>query len=343
MSHTYADVKSDFRSAGQDLREAASGIRSEAHQVAEGVRSGFRKAEDKVEAGVQKVKAGAMWQPPAWADITKPTNDLLTKDFYHVAAATLEVKTKAPTGVNFTFKGKSAHDNALAGSIEGKYADRPSGTTGTLSWSTANVLDAKIELENNIAKGLKAEAVTSFKPDTHSTAAKLNLYFKQPSFHLRAFTDLLKGPTATIDAVLGNDGFLVGGEAGYDVQKAAVTRYSAAIGYQNLSHNVAVTATNNLSIFAASYYNRVNSQVEVGARAAWDSKSSSTVGMEVAAKYIIDPLSFAKGKINDRGIAALSYNTRVNGGLTFGVGASFDTQKLNESTHQVGMHLAFEG
>lgn len=76
MSHTYADVKSDFSSARQDLREAASGIRSEAHQVAEGVRSGFRKAEDKVDAGVAKIKAGAMWQPPAWADITKPTNDV---------------------------------------------------------------------------------------------------------------------------------------------------------------------------------------------------------------------------------------------------------------------------
>jgi len=168
------------------------------------------------------------------------------------------------------------------------------GITGTLSWSTLNVLDAKLELDNNIAKGLKAEALTTFKPDTQATGAKLNLYFKQPSFHLRAFTDLLKGPTATIDAVIGHEGFVVGGEAGYDVQKAAVTRYSAAIGYQHRVHNAAITATNNLSIFSASYYNKVNDSVEVGARAAWDSKSSSTVGMEVAAKYRIDPLSFAK-------------------------------------------------
>ena len=53
--------------------------------------------------------------------------------------------------------------------------------------------------------------------------------------------------------------------------------------------------------------------------------------------------SHLQGKIDDRGIAALAYNTKVNGGLTFGIGASFDTQKLNESTHKVGMHLAFEG
>lgn len=168
------------------------------------------------------------------------------------------------------------------------------GMTGTLTWSTVNVLDAKLELDNNIAKGLKAEVLTTFKPDTQATGAKLNLHFKQPAFHLRAFTDLLKGPTATIDAVIGHEGFVVGGEAGYDVQKAAVTRYSAAIGYQHRVHNAAITATNNLSIFSASYYNKVNDAVEVGAKAAWDSKSSSTVGMEVAAKYRIDPLSFAK-------------------------------------------------
>jgi voltage-dependent anion channel protein 2 len=42
-------------------------------------------------------------------------------------------------------------------------------------------------------------------------------------------------------------------------------------------------------------------------------------------------------------MAALAYNLAVRPGVTFGIGASFDTQKLNESTHKVGMHLAFEG
>lgn len=191
-------------------------------------------------------------------------------------------------------KTATSHAGETQSSVHALIRYHSAGTTGTLSWSTLNVLDAKLELDGNIAKGLKAEALTSFKPDTQATAAKLNLYFKQPSFHLRAFTDLLKGPTATIDAVIGHEGFVVGGEAGYDVQKAALTRYSAAVGYQHPRHSVAVTATNNLSIFSAAYYNKVNSQVEVGAKAAWDSKSSSTVGMEVAAKYMIDPLQFAK-------------------------------------------------
>jgi len=171
---------------------------------------------------------------------------------------------------------------------------RTTGITGTLSWSTLNALDAKLELDENIAKGLKVEALGTFKPDSNNLASKLNLYFKQPAFHMRAFVDLLKGPTATVDAVIGHEGFVVGGEAGYDVQKAAVTRYSAAIGYQHSVHSAAITASNNLSVFSASYYHRVNTQVEAGAKATWDSKASGAVGLEVASKYIIDPTSFAK-------------------------------------------------
>ena len=171
---------------------------------------------------------------------------------------------------------------------------RRAGLTLTQAWTTSNTLDTKIELDNQIAKGLKAELLTHYLPKSSTYGAKTNLYFKQPNFHARAFLDLFKGPTATVDAVLGHEGFLVGAEAGYDVQKAAITRYSAAIGYTVPQYSAAITATNNLSVFSASYYHKVNSEVEAGAKATWDSKASNTVGLEVASKYRLDPTSFAK-------------------------------------------------
>jgi voltage-dependent anion channel protein 2 len=58
--------------------------------------------------------------PPAFSDIAKASNDLINKDFYHTAAAALEVKLKAPNGVNFTAKGTSAHDGPDTSSLEGK-------------------------------------------------------------------------------------------------------------------------------------------------------------------------------------------------------------------------------
>ena len=173
------------------------------------------------------------------------------------------------------------------------YFPRP-GLTLTQTWNTANALDTKLELADNLARGLKLEGLFSFLPATAARGAKFNLHFKQPNFHGRAFFDLLKGPTANVDAVVGHEGFLAGASAGYDVNKAAVTAYSAAVGYAAPQYSAAVTATDNLSVFAASYYHKVNSQVEAGAKATWNSNTGNAVGLEVASKYRIDPVSFAK-------------------------------------------------
>ncbi|KAL9596489.1 MAG: hypothetical protein Q9179_004605 [Wetmoreana sp. 5 TL-2023] len=281
--------------------------------------------------------------PPAFSDIAKASNDLINRDFYHTVAANLEVKSKAPNGISFSVKGKSSHEGSTSGLIEGKYVEASAGITLTQSWTTTNVLNTKFELDNQIAKGLKAELAMDFVPSSKDFGAKLNLAFKQPNFHARAFFDMMKGPTANIDAVLGREGWLVGGEAGYDVQKAAITRYSLAVGYTVPQYSTAVTATNNLSVFSAAYYHKVNSEVEAGAKASWDSKGSNNVGLEVASKYRLDPASFAKAKVNDRGIASLAYNVLLRSGVTFGVGVSVDTQKLNESAHKVGTHFEFSG
>ena len=172
------------------------------------------------------------------------------------------------------------------------------GLTLTQTWNTANSLETKVEMADNLTKGLKAEGVFAFLPATQARGAKFNLHFKQPNFHGRAFVDLLKGPTANIDAIVGREGFLAGASAGYDVQKAKVTGYSAAVGYQALTYSAAITATDNLSVFAASYYHKVNSQVEAGSKATWNSKSGNTVGLEVAAKYRLDPVSFVKVRLS---------------------------------------------
>src|SRR3569833_124838 len=182
------------------------------------------------------------------------------------------------------------------------------GLTLTQTWNTANALETKLELADSLAKGLKAEGIFSFLPAKNARGAKFNLHFKQSNFHARAFFDLLKGPTANVDAVVAHEGFMAGGSAAYDVNKAAVTGYSAAVGYLNPVYTAAITATDNLSVFAASYYHKVNSQVEAGAKATWNSPTGNAVGLEVASKYRLDPVSFVKVCFPSR---PLSHNNRV--------------------------------
>ncbi|KAK2615699.1 hypothetical protein N8I77_002436 [Diaporthe amygdali] len=295
---------------------------------------------------------------PAFSDISKSANDLLNKDFYHLSAGTIEVKSNTPNNVAFKVTGKSSHDKATSGAVriaqgpisfvknmrQNQLRWRHKCITVTQTWNTLNALDTKVEAADNLAKGLKLEGAFSFLPQSQKKGAKLNLYFKQPKFHFRGFFDLLKGPTANVDAVVGHEGFLAGASAGFDVQNANVTTFAAAVGFAHPTYTAAITASDKCRVFAASYYHKVNPLVEAGAKAQWDSKTpGSAVGLEVATKYRIDPVSFVKGKINDRGVTAIAYNVLLRPGVTLGIGASFDTQKLDQATHKVGASFTFEG
>ncbi|KAI7523806.1 hypothetical protein KC331_g18475, partial [Hortaea werneckii] len=64
---------------------------------------------------------------PAFGDLGKAANDLINKDFYHTAQGTLDVKLKAPNGMNVAVKGKQGFDGVTSGSIEGKHTLKPQG------------------------------------------------------------------------------------------------------------------------------------------------------------------------------------------------------------------------
>ncbi|KAH3660104.1 hypothetical protein OGAPHI_007309 [Ogataea philodendri] len=280
--------------------------------------------------------------PPAFSDIAKPTNDILGKDFYHFTPVALDLKTVAPNGVAFTTKGKASGGKTSA-SLEGKYTDKSTGLTLTQGWNTANALDTKIELVDALSPGLKSELVTSAVPGGNRSA-KLNLYFAQQSINARAFVDLLKGPIFNGDLTVGQDGFTTGASLSYDVKSATLTGYSAAVGYKAPSYAVSLTAASNLSVFAAGYYHKVSPQLEVGTKGTFDSKSASgsnPVAVEVATKYSLDSTSFVKAKLADSGILALAYSQQLRPGVTLGLGGAFDTLKLGESAHKLGLSLSF--
>lgn len=221
------------------------------------------------------------------------------------------------------------------------------GLTITQNWTTASLLDTKLELADVVAPGVKLDVQNLWNPSKQNSAAqKITAAIKKPNVHSRAFVNYgtASGNIDTVvDAVVGMNEFLVGGEAGYDVQKAAVTRYSLGLGYQAPSFSASVNMIQNLSVVSATYYQKVNGLVEVGAKAGYDVNAAKASGLELAGKYKLDPLSFAKAKINDRGTLALAYSTKLNIGTTLGLGLSLDTNKLNEAGHKVGTSLTFEG
>lgn len=105
----------------------------------------------------------------------------------------LEVKTKTPSGVAFKVGGsRDSKTAAIIGDVEGKYIDRKNGLTVTQTWTTANVLRSQVELENQIANGLKLDLTTSLLPEKGAKTALINAVYKQSGFHTRAVLDVFK-------------------------------------------------------------------------------------------------------------------------------------------------------
>lgn len=89
----------------------------------------------------------------------------------------------------------------------------------------------------------------------------------------------------TADGVMGRDGFLIGAESTFDIQQGKVTKYAAALGYSAPEYAVTMHALGNGNVFSTSYYHRVSSDVEAGAKAVYDTKATAGgVALEVGAK-----------------------------------------------------------
>ncbi|KAF5369422.1 hypothetical protein D9758_002606 [Tetrapyrgos nigripes] len=282
--------------------------------------------------------------PPSWKDLGKASKDLLDKD-YPFSSNSIEVNTKA-NDVAFKVTGNDAGGNP-SGELEAKFNNKKHGFAVTQTWTTSNFLKSNFELENVFAKGTKVELNTVLQPEKQTKSALVQTTYKQSGFNVHSALDVFKGPTFTADAVFGRDGFLVGGEASYDVTGGNIARWAAAVGYNAPEYAVTIHGLNNFKKFSASYYHRVNPDVEAGAKAVYDSKATTGgVALEVGAKTYLDPSSFVKTKISNTGVLALGYTQALRPGVKVSLGLAVDTQKLNTISptgpaHKIGASFVF--
>ncbi|KAI9224834.1 eukaryotic porin/Tom40 [Blastocladiella britannica] len=280
--------------------------------------------------------------PIVFSDIGKAASDLIGKDF-PVGSIKLESKTTASNGVNFTVAGnKDNKTGGIVGELKTKYADKSKGLTLTETWTTANVLSAEVELADALAKGLKLTLHGALLPHLGSKNAKFSTEYKQDQFATRSAIDLFKGPTATADFAFNRDGVLAGAETAYDLGSGLLLKYNLALGYATKEYAVAFHAANKLDTFAGSYYHRVNKDLEAGGRATWDRKSGANVTLEVAAKYALDSSAFVKAKIDNAGKLGLGYTQVLRQGVKVSAGGIFDTTRLAENAHKVGLSIVLD-
>jgi voltage-dependent anion channel protein 2 len=216
------------------------------------------------------------------------------------------------------------------------------GLTLTETWTSTNVLSGEIELADALTKGLKVNVLGSLLPHAGHKNTKVSLEYKHDMIATRSSLDLFKGPLAVADFAINRDGILLGAEAAYDIAAGKPTKYNFAAGYATREFAVALHAVNQLDTFSGSYFHRVNKDLEAGGRASWDRKAGSHVNLELAAKYYLDKDAFMKAKIDNVGKLGLGYTQVLRPGVKASFGGIFDTTRLGENVHKLGMSLVLE-
>ncbi|KAL1925415.1 uncharacterized protein VTP21DRAFT_298 [Calcarisporiella thermophila] len=281
--------------------------------------------------------------PTAYSDFSKLAGDLLSKDF-PAGTVKLEVNTTAPNGMTFTVNGtKDNKADTIQGELKAKWFDFKNGVTFSQGWTTSNLITGQIELENNVRKGLKLDINSSFHPVTNAKSGRVGVIFKQAGVHARGYFDITKSRTVTADTVLAREGCLLGLETVYDVVEGKVTRYSAAVGYAAPFYTVTLHANQGLNVFTTAYHHRVNPDLEAAGRMVYDTtkkEESLPVALEVGAKYFLDNGAYVKAKVNNTGILGLSFTQLLRPGVKVTLAGVFDTMRLNENAHKLGIGIS---
>ncbi|KAJ1912626.1 Mitochondrial porin [Mycoemilia scoparia] len=285
--------------------------------------------------------------PPKYADVIKPVKDLFGKD-YPVGFTKLEVKTKSVTGVNFTVNGaQDIKSGAILGELKAKYTDNANGLVITDSWNTKQVVSLQVEAENNLAKGLKLDVLGTSTLDASKYSLSSNIQYKQDNIFSTARFDLLNGPAVTADVTVSRQGVIAGAEIGYDLVNGAVTKTNTTLAYAGPDYVTALQLNDAFGTLSASFYQRVSSQVEAGARATYDLKKGgeakeNNVVAEVGAKYSLDKSANVKAKVNNFGILGLSFTQALRPGVSLTLASLVDTTRFGENAHKLGASLTFE-
>lgn len=279
--------------------------------------------------------------PPTYGDLGKAAKDLFSKG-YNYGFNKLEAKTKTDNGVKFTNKGSfNTETGRLSGEINSEYKISDYGLTWKESWTTENVLNTELTVEDQLAQGLKLAFDTSFAPQTGKKDGKIKTGFKNDYVNMNCDVDFdFSGPTVNGAAVLGYSGWLAGYQMAFDTSKSKLTKSNFAVGYKAGDFTLNTTV-NDATEFGGSIYQKVNSDLETGATFSWTAGSNVT-RFGLAAKYTLDRDSNVSAKVNNGGQIGLSYAQNIRSGVKLTLSSLIEAKNINGGGHKMGLGLDFD-
>lgn len=209
----------------------------------------------------------------------------------------------------------------------------------TATINSANVLNVQFLLSHPAVKGLKADIGVSSLP-SGCAGVKLGFEAAKGCIQASSHVDVLNGPLAYGQVSTRVKDFMLGAEVGYDVASGKLEKYTASIALDRPREKVVLQVLTGCQSFNASYFQKINDQLEIAYKAFWSAKSPA-MSMEVGAKFNLQGGSFLKTKIDNNGRLGVALANELRPGMLFTLGALVDTNKLQENAHKFGVELNY--
>jgi len=279
--------------------------------------------------------------PPSYNDLGKNAKDVFSKGF-NWGFIKLEGKSKTENGVDFKATINSNRESGkVAGNLETKYKWKDYGLTFTEKWTTDNVLNTEIKVEDQLAEGLELAFNTSFAPQTGKKSGKVKSEYKTEFLALNCDVDFdFAGPTIEAAAVFGYEGWLMGYNATFDSSKSKLTNSNFGFGYDG-GDFAFTTHVNDGQEFTGSVHHKVNDKLDAAVMLSWAAGSGNT-SFAVGTKYKIDDTTAFSAKVNNSSHVGLSYIQKLRDGVKLTVSSLIDGKNINQGGHKVGLGLEFE-
>jgi voltage-dependent anion channel protein 2 len=259
---------------------------------------------------------------PAFGDIGKSAKEILTggRDGVFQFDQKVTMATRTADGVALTFTAKKTDKTDLA--VKTAYNTKHYALDAVFNTSDKVAVNSSLM---NLAPGLKVSTSITL-PDLSSGKATVDYAF--PYLNLKSTVGLNSAPAIDVSAATAYKNMLLGGEAGYDTAKSALTKWNVAVGYHAADSQLAafVNNGNNVKLLLA---HKVSSTRSIGAEIA-KNVSGSTTSFAVATEQRLASGGLLKFKIDNAGIASGLYEQKLTTGEKYSLSGQIDTLNLSK-------------
>jgi len=278
--------------------------------------------------------------PPLYSKLSKSLSDLLKKKFEYSSKVsvrnnvTSEVTVEATTSLN--------EKSVYGGAVEATYKNKSFGEVKTEA-NTEGTLKAEVKA-NKLADNL-----TLTFSGTERPSGKVLAEYQQDHFSVSAQVEHNNETTKLeATAVVGFDGFSVGGQARYDTATSDLEDYNAGAEYTQDDFTATLVTTDRADKLVASYFHKIKNRTAglktvIGGRFEYDlTKQANNCVLFIGAEHDVDKITTVRGKVDSNGtIAAVVEHRLDNPSLKLQLAAQWSGKNKTTTTEKFGLGACF--